>query len=193
METAPEDSVVYWVGKLRGGDAAAARRLWERYFQDMVALARRKLWRAPCRGADEEDVALSAFKSFCHGLANGRFPGAIDSGNLWQLLFSLTARKAVDLIRRESRVKRGGAAAALGGDMEGLADPVVRPDLAALLDEQVHYLLEGLGDPQLRAVAQWKMEGFTSAEIAARLGCTERTVERKLRVIRRLWEEEVGA
>jgi DNA-directed RNA polymerase specialized sigma24 family protein len=36
------------------------------------------------------------------------------------------------------------------------------------------------------------MEGLTNAEIAARLGCIEKTVERKLRRIRSLWAREVG-
>jgi hypothetical protein len=35
------------------------------------------------------------------------------------------------------------------------------------------------------------MEGWTNREVAARLGCVEPTVERKLRSIRRLWSEEV--
>ena len=53
-------------------------------------------------------------------------------------------------------------------------------------------LLEVLGDAGLRAVALWKMEGYTNAEIADKLGCTRRTVERKLRVIRAIWAEEGG-
>jgi len=48
-----------------------------------------------------------------------------------------------------------------------------------------------LGDDTLRAVARWKMEGHTNAEIAAKLGCVPQTVERKLRMIRRLWAKEV--
>ena len=59
--------------------------------------------------------------------------------------------------------------------------------------EECRRLLEGLGDESLRAVARWKMEGWTNREIAARLGCVEHTVERKLRSIRRLWSEEVGS
>jgi RNA polymerase sigma factor (sigma-70 family) len=190
METAPDESITYWVGKLRAGDAQAARRLWERYYGNMVDLARRKLSRTPCQWADEEDVAQSAFKSFCHGAANGRFPDTINHDNLWALLFALTARKAVDLVRRAGRQKRGGAAHQV--DMDHLAARDFPPDFAAELDEQRRRLIDCLPEPQLRAVAGWKMEGFTSAEIAARLGCTERTVERKLRVIRRLWQEEVG-
>jgi DNA-directed RNA polymerase specialized sigma24 family protein len=35
------------------------------------------------------------------------------------------------------------------------------------------------------------MEGYTSAEIAQKLNCTVRTVERKLRLIRQVWEEAI--
>jgi len=36
-------------------------------------------------------------------------------------------------------------------------------------------------------VATWRMEGYATEEIAARLGCTTRTVQRKLDLIRRAW------
>jgi DNA-directed RNA polymerase specialized sigma24 family protein len=35
------------------------------------------------------------------------------------------------------------------------------------------------------------VEGYTAAEIAGRLRCSQRTVERKLQMIRDLWAEEV--
>ena len=50
-------------------------------------------------------------------------------------------------------------------------------------------MLDILGDEDLRGIARWKMEGHTNGEIAGKLGCLERTVERKLRVIRGLWED----
>jgi DNA-directed RNA polymerase specialized sigma24 family protein len=34
------------------------------------------------------------------------------------------------------------------------------------------------------------MEGYSNAEIAARLSVAERTVERRLTLIRKLWREE---
>jgi DNA-directed RNA polymerase specialized sigma24 family protein len=43
----------------------------------------------------------------------------------------------------------------------------------------------------LRAIAVAKMEGHGHEEIAARLGCAPRTVQRKLGRIRSLWSGEV--
>jgi DNA-directed RNA polymerase specialized sigma24 family protein len=54
--------------------------------------------------------------------------------------------------------------------------------------DECRRLLELLGDESLRSVALWKMQGYTNAEIAGKLGCVEQTVERKLQRIRRRWE-----
>src|SRR5262245_19225927 len=101
-------SVTLWLQQLQAGDPAAAQPLWERYFARLVHLARGKLRGARPRAADEEDVALSAFDSFCRGVANNRFPQLNDRNNLWGLLFTLTERKAIDLAQHEGRQKRGG-------------------------------------------------------------------------------------
>jgi len=82
--------------------------LWERYFARLVGLARQKLRSTPRRAADEEDVALSAFDSFCRQAEAGRFPQLLDRDNLWRLLVTVTARKAFHLIRDKNRQKRGG-------------------------------------------------------------------------------------
>jgi DNA-directed RNA polymerase specialized sigma24 family protein len=57
--------------------------------------------------------------------------------------------------------------------------------------EEYQRLLAALGDDRLRSVAVWKLEGYTNAEIAAKLGRAPSTVERKLRLIRDAWEKEV--
>jgi hypothetical protein len=90
-------SVSLWIDRLKGGAGEAAQPLWERYFAHLVALARAKLRGAPRQAADEEDVALSAFDSFCRGVEQGRFPRLDDRDDLWQLLMLLTARKAINL------------------------------------------------------------------------------------------------
>ena len=56
--------------------------------------------------------------------------------------------------------------------------------------EESRRLLDLLPEPILRSVALWKMEGYTTEEIAGRLGCVPRTVERKLQAIRTFWGGE---
>src|SRR5205823_11454003 len=106
MAMSSPGSVTYWIGQLKAGDPAVARELWERYFQRLVGLARKKLQHAPRRAADEEDVALSAFDSFCRRAEQGQFPRLDDRNDLWQVLLMITGRKACDLVEHERREKR---------------------------------------------------------------------------------------
>src|SRR3954452_12662110 len=108
MPMHPEASVTQWIDRLKAGDPDAAQKLWERYFRRLVGLARKKLRAAPRRAADEEEVALSAFDSFCRGAEQDRFPQLHDRLHLWQLLVLPTARKACDLAQHKRRQKRGG-------------------------------------------------------------------------------------
>jgi hypothetical protein len=184
---------------LEAGEDAAARAIWERYFRRLVGLAREKLRGAARRVADEEDVALSVLDSFCRGLEEGRFPNLPDRDNVWKVLVVLTARKALRLVQQERCLKRGGGNVLTEADLPSgesepaLLDDVVgrepSPEFAALVAEQCKRLLDVLGDDTLRSIARWKLEGDTNTEIAAKLGCLERTVERKLRRIRARWEE----
>ncbi len=196
-------SVTHWLRRLQAGDPAAAQPLWERYFRRLVGLARAQLRATPRRAADEEDVALSAFDSFCRAAEAGRFAQLCDRDGLWPLLVAITAHKARDLARHEGRQKRAGAvlfselhspegsdSTADGDELEQLPDPEPNPALAALVAEECRRLLERLEDDTLRQVALLKMEGYTDDEVAGQLGCARRTVVRKLQRIRYLWTRE---
>ena len=189
-------SVTHWIAEFQCGNQRAAQELWQRYFQRLVRLARQKLPVGALRVADEEDVALSAFHSFCRGVEAGRYPQLADRDDLWRLLVVITAHKAIHLVRDARRLKRGGPpAAALEPDAEEAAlsqviGPEPTPEFAAQVAEEFQRLLDRLDDAGLRTVAVWKMEGYTNEEIAARLDCAPRTVERKLKLIRNLWEQE---
>jgi len=151
--------------------------------------------------ADEEDAALSAFDSFFRGAAHGRYPRLDDRDDLWRLLVVITERKALDQAQRERRLKRGGGKL-LG--TPGLTDvdrdgrdslpPQPTPEFAAIMADECRRLLGRLRDDTLRDVAGLRMEGYNSEEVAGRLGCSVRSVARKLELIRRTWlaEEETG-
>src|SRR5262245_56920822 len=110
MRPAPEGSITRWIGELRAGTRIddAAQKLWERYYDRLVHVARARLRDARRGPADEEDAALSAFDSFCRGAAAGRFPQLGSRDDLVRILVTITARKAADQIRDENRQKRGG-------------------------------------------------------------------------------------
>jgi DNA-directed RNA polymerase specialized sigma24 family protein len=193
--------VTQWLGQLQLGESTAAQRLWERYFDRLVGLARARLQGHPRRAADEEDVALSAFRCLCDGAARGRFPQLEDRTDLWRVLVTLADRRAANLARDERRLKRGGGAvigeaelvrpdAPSVGGLDLMPGPEPTPEFAAEMAEECQRLLEKLGDPGLRAIALWKMEGHTAPEIAEQLGCALSTVERRLRLIRQIWESE---
>lgn len=193
-------SVTYWLDELKAGDPAAAQPLWDRYFDRLVRLARKRLSLARRNNPveDEEDAALSAFDSFCDGAAQGRFPRLADREDLWKLLVVITARKAAAQNDRRKAQKRGGDWSQVasspaeqeerdGFRLEQIVDGGPTPEFAAMVAEQYQRLLDSLADDGLRQIALWKMEGFTSDEIANRLGCAQRTVARRIDLIRKIW------
>lgn len=189
-----DDAVTLWVGQLQAGESAAVRPLWEKYFHRLVGLARSRLRNAPRRAADEEDVALSAFDSFCRNAEAGRFPDLTDRDGLWRVLAAFTLRKAAHYTRDAARLKRGGGATAdtPPGGLEELLGREPDPALASEVADECGRLLAALGDDDLRRVAALRMDGHSVDEVATAVGCAPRSVKRKLQLIRTIWERETG-
>ena len=195
-------SVTYWIANLREGEQSAAQQeLWDRYFRRIVSLARAKLGNLPRGPADEEDVAISAMHSLFDGVAQDRFPRLQDRNNLWSLLAKITARKAINEREKQFALKRGGGAPKLtigpSPDVSGAGlDPMdddLGPEFIAAMREELQRLVSLLPDETVRTVAARKLEGCSNAEIAKELGVAERTVERKLGLIRACWAPEEEA
>jgi DNA-directed RNA polymerase specialized sigma24 family protein len=193
-------SVSAWIKGVKGGDDLAAQCLWDRYFEKLVGLAHRKLQDQPRGPADSEDVALSAFASFCRAARSGRFPELTDRQGLWRLLLKITADKAVDQLRRQGAARRGGGqvrgeSAFMGANSSGfpggidqVAGDEPTPEFAAMVADNLRALLTSLGDGEFQAIVLAKLEGCNEVEIAQRLGCAIRTVQRRLRLIRKTWQ-----
>jgi RNA polymerase sigma factor (sigma-70 family) len=195
--TGDAGSVTLWLSQLRLGQDYAAQKLWERYYTRLVRLAQKRMSHTPRRFEDEEDVAQSAFATFCANLADGRFPQLHDRHDLWKLLIIITARKATNSVRREKTLKRGGPTVQTGQQspspqLEHLIGDEPSPDFALQAAETVRRLLDSLPSPSLRILAMNKLEGYTNEEIADRLGWSLRTVERRLQDIRQLWKQHEG-
>jgi len=194
-----DGSITRCIELLRQGDPVAAQVIWDRYFPQLVRLARQQLTSASRGMADEEDVALSALNCFCRAAREGRYPDLADRDGLWRLLLRITTRRAWDLTRHEGRQRRGGRPGsgdqaarrplADGPFVDQLLDDAPTPEFAALMAEQCRFLLERLDDAGLQSLALAKMEGATNDEIAVRNACSVRTVERRLRLIRDIWRD----
>ncbi len=196
-------SITRLFNQLQQGERQTAQELWQRYFHRLIGLARKKLGDLPRRAAAEEDVALSAFDSFCRAAEVGRFPKLEDRDDLRQVLVLITARKACDLREHEGRDKRdwrrvqeeaqaSGESSWGGSALSGVLSREPDPAFAAEVVEQGRRLLEALADEELRQIVLRKMEGYTNVEIAAQRRCALSTVERRLRLIRRRWEKELA-
>jgi DNA-directed RNA polymerase specialized sigma24 family protein len=176
--------ITFWINQLKAGDADAARRLWEAYRSRMEQQADRKLAGLSPGAGGAEDAANMAFKGFLSGVRKTDFPNLGDRENLWQLLFTLTERKAINLARRETSRKRGGGKVKPLHPDAPLAAPAPPPEMVVEIADRI----EHLGDAALRAVAVGVMMGYTQPEIAKQLGCTVRSVEYKVTLIREIWE-----
>jgi len=199
-----EGSITRWIADLEIGRADEAQQaLWQRYFHRLVGLARRKLGETPRAAADEEDVATAALHSFFTGMAAGRFPELHDGDGLWPLLAKITAHKALDQQRHLLAEKRGGGRVRGDSIMGGpsgsfenwpaaFVEDELGPDLLVSMSEQCEQLMAMLADDQLRHIARRKLEAYSNREVAAELGVIERTVERRLQLIRSLWSEKLS-
>ncbi len=193
------------IQRVRTGDEAAAQELWNRYSEQIVEVARRSLKDSSRRVQDEEDVAVIAFKSLLAGMTAGRFPELDHRDQLWRLLVVITTRKAAAVIEKDHRQKRGGGdvrgdSAVMSRENEGsvlggfdqLESEKVQPDIATVMADQTQQLLASLPDETAQRIAALKIEGFTHQEIADKLDINTRTVERRLKQIRELWQKILG-
>jgi len=199
-----DPTITEFLNDFRDGDSQAFGELWNHYFTRLVDEARGRLRNGPrLQGSDEEDVVLSALNSFQRRARRGDFPRLEDRDDLWVQLVTLTHQKSGEHRRRERALKRGGdrtvtevdLAARSGDDGGGLAAIVGHepdPAFIALVTEECRCLLDLLGNATLREVALLKMGMFTHQEIAEKFGRSLSWVNRKLDLIRSLWEGSAG-
>lgn len=193
-----EDFTTNWIDRVKAGDPQAAGRIWDNYYSRLVAMARQRLNGAPVAVSDEEDIAISVFESFYRAAEDGRFPDLNSRDDLWKLLLRMAARKIIDQHRHANRAVRGGGVATRSIDAADDDKAVFEvigsepnAEMVAMVTESCELLLTHLEDENLRAVAIGKLEGYSNSELAQRLDCSERTVERRLNLVRQKAAKEL--
>jgi len=175
-----------WIDAVKlGPNSVAEQGIWDVYFQRLQALAVAKLRNRE----DGEDVAISAMNSFFGRVQRGQFPDLNDRTELWPLLVKTAIWKAHNLRRNRFASKRD---VRRERSLEWLAENHPTEELAATLIQEGEELLESLTDDRLHSVAVMKLEGLTNTEIAAHIGRSVKTVEWRLRQIRKKLTAAMG-
>lgn len=191
------------VRRVESGDQEASAELWNHCYPRLLNYCRAKLPEHLRRVLDEEDVALSAFKSYCLGAVKGRTGTVNSRDEFWRYLFCIAGRKAQGYIRHQTREKRGGGrvrgeSVFDAGDarqsevgIEQCAGNAESPAMLAQFTDDCQRLFDLLDDDRLRAIALLRVEGHSVDEIGQRIGCAKRSVERRLKLIRMTWETAI--
>ena len=191
-------NISHWIDLVKKGDSLAANRIWQVYFDRLVRAVRQRIGGQNRAVSDEEDIVLSVFDSFYAAAEEGRFPDLADRDDLWRLLLTMSARKVIDKHRHDKRQRRGGSLEIHSFQGEGDESRVFEaigneptPEMVLTMQESIEQLFSHLGVGQLQDLAVAKLEGYSNAELAERFECSERTIERRLHLIREKLEQEL--
>lgn len=182
------ESFAALVGRLRGGEDAAAQEVFDRFARQLLDLARRQFEQRLAHKVDPEGVVQSAFKSFFVRHREGKVEVPNWSA-LWGLLTIITLRKCADRVEHHRAARRDVRREAVEEAPCGLAlDRQPSPHEAAVLAETVEALLAA-SDADHRPVIELSLQGFSAAEISLRLGRALRSVHRCREQLRKRLEQ----
>ncbi len=190
------DPITVWIDGLRSSDELAARGIWNHFSLRLLELARARLAPKTRRVYNEEDAVQSMFRSVCLGFAEGRFPDLKDRDGLWRLMLVITSQKISNRHRfdhqkrRDIRLTLTDSAFVPGQSLEASFEPSListepGPEFVAEFVETCERLFAEFADPALEQITTMRLEGYTDSEIATRMNCSRRTVQRRLEIIRR--------
>ena len=169
MAADPSGSITQFFVQIRDGDGEAAEHLWQHFAPRMLGLARKTLAGRTQRVADVEDAVQSGFLGFWQQATAGRLDD-VNRDSLWNLLATITVRKALKQVERQRAQKRGGGRVHGESSVAGLDGEPFRLDEAFgkvpgddfdLVCEELLLQL----DETLRAVAVLKLMQHTNPEI----------------------------
>jgi RNA polymerase sigma-70 factor (ECF subfamily) len=179
--------------KWRAGDESAARQIYERYVNQLLDLARRRISQRLARRVDAEDIVQSVFRTFFDRAKAGQFQ-VEERDDLCKLLVRITLHKTLRQVAFHKAAKRDMTQeASQGPDDEDrlleVMDSVPTPEAACtFLDELEHYLNRMPGQDQ--QIIDLRLQGYSNVEIAEKLGISDRKIRRLMERLRGQAEQE---
>lgn len=177
---------------LRKGDAKACHEFWHQYGERLQLIAQQQLSKRLQRRVGSDDIVQSACRTFFRRMGQGQFD-LPDADALWRLMCAITLSKARRAARDHMRKKRVVSNEQyLDEEIESgipsmeVAANDASPVDAVIFGEQLGSLLDSLS-PQECQVLDLKLQNHTEEEIAAKAGCSERTVRRVYGEISKRW------
>lgn len=163
------------------GDQSAVKTLFERCFERLCKVIRRRIVHQLQQRIDPEDVVLSAYRSFFVGLDNHRFQ-VEDSADLWALLVTITMRKLARAKERHFAAKRDLRCEITGDHPSWATRPFDQPriEFTTLLADELRSLLTTLSQRD-RMIVEKRLNGDGIDDIAKSVECSTKTVQRVLK------------
>jgi RNA polymerase sigma factor (sigma-70 family) len=172
--------------RLRRGESSASEELLQRYARRLRAIASRRVGCILRSKFDTEDVLQSVFGSFFAEMRSGKI-SVTSSHNLRGLLALMVTRKCARYAERYSSLsrdyKRESSAEGVGNNSRGsweIHDSRPLPDEIVAQADAWNMKLGKL-PPLDRQVVESFMLGDSTSEIALRMRCSSRTIQRILR------------
>ena len=164
--------------------------LFREYLPRIIRLAEYNVAPKYRRLFDAEDIGGTVVRTVARRISEGTFKFD-DEESLWKQLVTITLRRISNKIRNANAQKRGGGRPS--ESLEKLAAIAKTPDPshAVALAEVVKNVGEHL-DETGQKVLELRMASLNYEEIAAELSVSERTVGRKIELIKELLAQELG-
>src|SRR5262249_19744837 len=139
MSAEEPGSITHLLKGLKEGRPEAVEAIWDRYYQRVLAAARRRLRACPAQAVEDgEDLAASALHGLIAGAARGQSEQLEDRSDLWQPPSVIVAKKARPRRRWYQRWKRTGRLPSGGREADpGAAGPAGPRDGPERLDVAV--------------------------------------------------------
>ena len=191
MPELPDDENL--LARVRSGSETAASELFHQYAGRLLNLARSRISQRMASRFDPEDVVQSVFRTFFARIRDDRIT-LTDMDELSRLLVGITVRKTLRQVAYH-RAARRDPFHEIGQELEEqpslnrVMDNEPTPEAVVLFCDELEHLLAKFNTEE-RSILELRIQGYSSTEIAERLGTYDRKVRRVLERARSMAEQE---